>query len=345
MLQTDGVENGFCEFDIKTLRPTDRLLIGVPGRSNAFAISERLGLGKEIVDRARGLVSESNVRFENVVDILEASRQGLENEMEEVRLQKAAVADALKEAERVKDEARASREKEIEDARSQAIKITEKARREANMLIMELEKIKKERDKARDAAELAKRARATIRKGLESIESASDPVINLPDDGEEYTLPRPLVSGDSVIIASLSKEAKVQSPPDKNNNVEVMVGTAKMRVRLEELRLITESRNEKADVKGRRRASSGFGSVLNADVRTKLDLRGMTVDDCLIELDMFIDLSLRTGIGEFAVIHGKGTGALKNAVTQYLKRSPYIKSHRLGVFGEGEDGVTIVELK
>lgn len=344
-LQTDGVENGCCEFDVKTLRPTYRLLIGVPGRSNAFAISERLGLGKEIVDRARGLVSESNVRFENVVDILEASRQGLENEMEEVRLQKAAVADALKEAERVKDEARASREKEIEDARSQALKITEKARREANMLIMELEKIKKERDKARDAAELAKRARATIRKGLESIESASDPVINLPDDGEEYTLPRPLVAGDSVIIASLSKEAKVQSPPDKNNNVEVMVGTAKMRVRLEELRLITESRNEKADVTGRRRASSGFGSVLNADVRTKLDLRGMTVDDCLIELDMFIDLSLRTGIGEFAVIHGKGTGALKNAVTQYLKRSPYIKSHRLGVFGEGEDGVTIVELK
>ncbi len=343
-LQTPGVENGCCEFDVKTLRPTYRLLIGLPGRSNAFAISERLGMSKDIVDRARQLVSDSNLRFEDVVDSLELSRINMEKELENARRQTETAQEALKEAQRIKEAAYELRDRELEKARSQALKITEQARREANALIMELEKIKKERDKAKDAAELARRARATVKKGLESIESAADPVIGTVDEDEEYVLPRPLIAGDTVIIASLAKEAKVQSPPDKNGNVEVMVGTAKMRVKLTDLRLVT-GQQKKKDETGKRRNVSMVESKLNMEVKTRLDLRGMTVDDCLIELDRFIDMSLRTGINEFVVVHGKGTGALKNAVTQYLKKSPYVRSHRLGVYGEGEDGVTIVELK
>ncbi len=343
-LQTPGVENGCCEFDVKTLRPTYRLLIGVPGRSNAFAISERLGMNKDIVDRARVLVNDANIRFEDVVDNLELSRLNMEKEVEKAREQTREAEEALKEAQRVKEAAFELRDKELEKARSQALKITEQARREANALIMELEKIKKERDKAQDAAELARRARATVRKGLESIESAADPIISAYDEDEEYILPRPIIQGDSVVIAPLAKEAKVLSPPDKNGSVEVMAGTAKMRVKLEDLRLVTQQ-SKKSEEANKHRNIAGFESKLNIAVQTRLDLRGMTVDECLIELDRFIDSSLRTGISEFVVVHGKGTGALKNAVAHYLKKSPYVKTHRLGVFGEGEDGVTIVELK
>ncbi|MCR5484547.1 MAG: Smr/MutS family protein, partial [Clostridiales bacterium] len=250
---------------------------------------------------------------------------------------------ARQEAERLRQEAIELKNKELENAKAQALRITEQARREANALLMELEKLRKERDKSQDAAELARRARRTVRRGIDAIDAAADPVVSLFDPDEPYELPRPLQAGDTVVIASLGKQAKVQSPPDKNGNVEVMAGTAKMRVSETSLRLVEKS--AKKNEAPKRRNINGVESRLNLAAKTQLDLRGMTVDDCLIELDRFIDMSMRTGVNEFTVIHGKGTGALKRAVTEYLKKSPYVKSHRLGVFGEGEDGVTIVELK
>ncbi len=343
-LQTHGVENGCCEFDVKTLRPTYRLLIGVPGRSNAFAISEKLGMTKDIVDRARELVKDANLRFEDVVDSLELSRLNMEKEIEKAQEQTRIANEALEQAQKIKESALHLRDKELENAKSQALRITEQAKREANSLILELEKIKKEKDKAKDTAELARRARATIRKGIDAIDSAADPVVSAYSDDEDYVLPRPLEIGDNVIIAALSKEAKVLSLPDKNGNVEVMAGSAKMRVKQDDLRLATVKAKRDESAK-RRNIASGVESRLNLAAETRIDLRGMTVDDCLIELDRFIDMSLRTGINEFTIVHGKGTGALKKAVSQYLKKSPYVKTHRLGIYGEGEDGVTIVELK
>ena len=343
-LQTHGVENGCCEFDVKTLRPTYRLLIGVPGRSNAFAISEKLGMTKDIVDRARELVKDANLRFEDVVDSLELSRLNMEKEIEKAQEQTRIANEALEQAQKIKESALHLRDKELENAKLQALRITEQAKREANSLILELEKIKKEKDKAKDTAELARRARATIRKGIDAIDSAADPVVSAYSDDEDYVLPRPLEIGDNVIIAALSKEAKVLSLPDKNGNVEVMAGSAKMRVKQDDLRLATVKAKRDESAK-RRNIASGVESRLNLAAETRIDLRGMTVDDCLIELDRFIDMSLRTGINEFTIVHGKGTGALKKAVSQYLKKSPYVKTHRLGIYGEGEDGVTIVELK
>lgn len=340
-LETPRVENGCCEFDVATLRPTYRLLIGVPGKSNALAISEKLGLDPAVIDRARELVSSENKEFENVVDRLEATRRKMEDEYENARRLADKAQKEKEAADKQREEISKLREQELEKARSQAMRVVEQAKREAYTLLQELDKLKKEQQKAKDAAELARRARALVKRGVEAIDSAADPVTGIDDD-ENYVLPRTLVVGDTVIIRDIGKSAKVLSPADKNGNVEVQTGSIKTRVKLSNLRLC-----ENAPKKKENKSSVHLQgeSRLNMSAATRLDLRGMTVDDCLIELDRFIDSGLRTGLNEFTVVHGKGTGALRAAVTRYLKASPYVKSSRLGVYGEGEDGVTIVTLK
>ncbi len=341
-LETPRVENGCCEFDVATLRPTYRLLIGVPGKSNALAISDRLGLDKSVIARAQELVSAENKEFETVVDRLEETRVRMESEFEKARALAEKAAAEKAEAERMKAEIAKIREQEMEKARSQALKVVEAAKREAYVLLQELEQLKKEQKKTRDAAELARRAKGIVKKGVEAIDSAADPVIGIDDDDGNYVLPRALVAGDTVIIRDIGKTAKVISPADKNGNVEVQAGSIKTRVKLSNLRLC-ENAPKKKETKPMPRIHGE--SRLNMAASTRLDLRGMTVDECLIELDRFIDQGLRTGLNEFTVVHGKGTGALRTAVTRYLKASPFVKSSRLGVYGEGEDGVTIVTLK
>lgn len=339
-LDTPRVENGCCEFDIRTLRPTYRLLIGVPGKSNALAISKRLGLGENVIARAEELVSSENKEFENVVDRLEETRLRMEGEYESAKeLSEKAKKDS-EEAEKRKREIADLRKKEIEKARGQALRIVEQAKREAYSLLQELDKLKKEQAKTKDAAELARRAKSTVKRGLGAIDAATDPILETDDD-KDYVLPRHVVAGDSVIIRSLGKSAKVLSPADRSGNVEVLAGSIKTRVKETDLKLTAAAPENKKQSTAKLQGESR----LNISPETRLDLRGMSVDDCLIELDRFIDHSLRTGLSEFTVVHGKGTGALRNAVTRYLKSSPYVKTSRLGVYGEGEDGVTIVTLK
>lgn len=341
-LETPGVENGCCEFDIATLRPTYRLLIGVPGKSNALAIGSRLGLMPSVIDRANALVSSENKEFENVVDRLEETRKKMEDEYESARVlsEKAQLEKA--EIEKQKKEIAELRDKELEKAKGQALKVVEQAKREAYALLQELDKLKKEQKKTQDAAELARRAKATVKRGIGAIDSAADPIVGADDD-ENYVLPRHVQKGDNVIIRDLGKSAKVINVADKNGNVEVLAGSIITRVKESNLKLVEKEEAKKPQPKSTARLQGE--SRLNMTPETRLDLRGMTVDDCLIELDRFIDHSLRTGLGEFTVVHGKGTGALRAAVTRYLKSSPYVKSSRLGVYGEGEDGVTIVFLK
>ncbi len=340
-LETPGVENGCCEFDVATLRPTYRLLIGVPGKSNALSISEKLGLKSSVIERARNLVSSDNKEFENVVDKLDLTRKKLEKELEEAQEASAAAKKEKELAEKRRAEINELRDKEAEKAKSQALKIVEQAKREAYALLEELDKLKKEQANTKDAAELARRAKSTVRKSMSAIDSAVDPVIS-PDDDEDYVLPRHVKEGDSVIIRSLGKSATVVAPADKRGNVEVITGSIRSRVNESDLKLADSPSSEKKTVQSHKFTGE---SRLNMAAETRLDVRGMTVDDCLLELDRFIDRSLRAGINEFTVIHGKGTGALKGAVTRYLRSSPYVKSSRLGVYGEGEDGVTIVTLK
>lgn len=342
-LQTAGVINGSCEFDVQSLRPTYRLLIGVPGRSNAFAISQRLGLSDNIIEHAQELVSTENTRFEDVVDRLEQSRRKMEEEHNEAQKIRSEAEKALEEAKKMKADIQTLREKEMENAKGQAMRITEQAKREAYQLLNDLEMLKKQQAKEKDAAELARRARAMIKKDIDAIDSAADPIIGTFDEDENYVLPRPLKIGDTVILADIGNEATVVTLKDKKGLVTVQMGTMKTRVKEDNLRLV-EKQTKKTS--GTRTAHTGkLESKMNMSVSTSLDLRGMNVEEGLMELDRYIDHALRMGISEFTVIHGKGTGVLRTAVREYLKKSKYVKSHRLGAFGEGEDGVSIVTLK
>ena len=345
-LQTDRVENACCEFDVNTLSPTYRLLIGVPGRSNAFAISERLGIPQEVVEHAKELVSSENTRFEDVVDKLEKSRAEMENEHKRAReLSLEAEAEKAK-ARELADSVEDMKNADIEKARAEAEKIVNNAKREAAYFLDDIERLKKEKKKAKDLSQLSATAKNTFRRHENALDDITNPIEALAQD-EDYVLPRDLVVGDTVLIADIGTTATVTALPDKNGMVEVASGIIKSRVELSKLRLMDKTKKEKND--GKRRAPGSYkrtmGSKADMKVETSVDLRGMASDEAILTLDRFLDLQLRCGIGKFTVIHGKGTGVLRKAVKQYLSKQKQVKEFRLGTFGEGEDGVTIVKLK
>lgn len=335
-LQTAGVENGSCEFDVATLRPTYRLLIGVPGRSNAFAISSRLGLKQEIVDRARELVSGENRRFEDVVQNLEQSRQQLESERRQAQEQNA-------EARRISEEAREYRErlereaaKEIEQARERAAQLVARTRAQADALLEELEEMKRQGAKSMTAEQ-----RARMKAGIRDMESASDPVSKKEPEG--YVLPRPLKAGDDVLIFDIDKEGTVvETPAPDDKKVLVQAGIIKTRVPVENLRLLEQKTQNR---KARRSGTRTVPKRSDAPVMTEVDVRGEDSIEAVMSVDRAIDSALLSGIHQLTIIHGKGTGVLRTAVQQHLRRHPSVRTYRLGVFGEGESGVTIVELK
>ncbi len=342
-LQTARVENGSCEFDVQSLRPTYRLLIGVPGRSNAFAITERLGMDMDVILRAKELVEADDLKFEDVVDSLEESRLKMEEERDEVAEKRAEAEKALAEAQKKLAEAEELRKKEYEKAQTEALRITENARREANALLMEVERFRKDMKTTKDAADLAAKARSAMKKDLSSLDSAVNPVVSSLYEDEDYTLPRPLVAGDRVLIADIGREADVITPVDRKGNVEVLAGAIKMRVQVNRLRLLEKKKEKKKTVSAPTVARSE--SRLTASAENRVDLRGMNKEEALFTLDAFIDSMLLSGLQEFTVIHGKGTGVLREAVQHHLKNNKFVKTHRPGLYGEGENGVTIVTLK
>lgn len=334
-LRTEGVENGCCEFDVVTLKPTYRLLIGVPGKSNAFAISKRLGMDNDIVERASELVSSESRQFEDVVEKLEKRRQSLEKQLENANKLTAKANTEKQKAENEMRKAKENAEREIERAKQEAQRIISRTRAEADRLVEEINKARKEK-------ELSVAARTKLRKNIDKMEAHADPIKlkNTPD--EEYKLPRPLKVGDTVLIYDIDKNATVLAPPSKEGQVLVQAGIIKTRVDIKNLRLL------KSQVKP---TASRFSSTRNVpsrmDVRpeTEVDVRGETAFDAVNIVDKEIDNAVLSGVGKLTIIHGKGTGVLRREINQYLKTNKAVKSHRLGVFGEGEDGVTIVELK
>lgn len=334
-LRTDGIENGSCEFDIKTLRPTYRLLIGVPGKSNAFAISQRLGMDINVVNRAKELVSSDNRQFEDVVQNLESRRQSLERQIENAqRLTQKANTEKQK-AENELEKARKRAESEIERAREEAERIVSRTKAQAYALMDELDKAKKARD---DSAE----TRAKLRRSLNEIEDSSNPVDN-KKPAEEYTLPRPLKVGDNVLIYDIDKDAVVLELPDKDDMVLVQAGIIKTRVELKNLRLKkSEQKKVQSDYRSRRR---NMPSNVNIRPQTEIDVRGQTAIEAIMAVDSAIDSAILSNVERLTIIHGKGTGVLRTEIQKHLRTSKYVKSFRLGNFGEGESGVTIVELK
>lgn len=341
-LQTPRVENACCEFDVKTLRPTYRLLIGVPGRSNAFAISERLGMDKELIERAKELVSSESTRFEDVVDKLEGTRLEMEEEKRRLESERRDLAEKTALADKKLKEADSVMERELDKAKGEALRLSENAKRQAGALMIEVEKLRKELKEAKDPAELARRAKSAMKKGLSELDRSINPVTASVYDNEDYTLPRALKVGDTVFITEIGKEGTVDALPDKNGSVAVSTGLMRMRADIKKLRLIEKQKKKPSATVSR---AKGIESSLTASAENRCDLRGMTVDEALFTLDSFIDQMLLRNISEFTVIHGKGTGALRAAVQKHLKNCRFVKAFRLGVYGEGENGVTIVTLK
>ncbi|MBE6741063.1 MAG: endonuclease MutS2 [Ruminococcaceae bacterium] len=336
-LDTDGVTNGCCEFDVETLSPTYRLLIGVPGRSNAFAISKRLGMEQSVIDNASRIVGSDNRDFEGVLEKLEETRQELEEEKKEAEIAGERAKELQKKAQSEKDKIEVLRQRELEKAKREAEKLISQAKQQASMFLLELEKLKKEQDSS-NATEIAKKTRRIIKSQMGEMDDLINPQ-ELADNWDyDYKLPREPVAGDAVIIRGIG-EGEVLEVSD--NKVLVKSGMLKTRVKLSDIRIIEKKKKPIKQTRSVYRTSSRA----DEDVKSELDLRGQSTEEALANLGIFIDKCVLNGIGEIRIIHGKGLGVLKKAVAEELKHHPNIAEYRLGRYGEGEDGVTIAKLK
>lgn len=336
-LDTEGVTNGCCEFDVDTLSPTYRLLIGVPGRSNAFAISQRLGMDPKVVENARSIVGSNNRDFEAVLEKLEKTRQALDEEKKKAELATASAKKMHAKAQSEKDKINVLREKELDKAKHQAEKLIDSAKRQSAEFLLELEKLKKEHNNT-NATEIARKTRRVIKSQLGEMDDLINPREIAENWDDDYKLPREPKVGDAVIIRNIGEGEIVEIG---NNNILVKSGLLKTRVKLSDV-MLTEKK--KKDVKPQRNLYR-TSSRADADVKTEIDMRGQTVDEAIANLQLFIDKCVLNGISEICIIHGKGTGALRSAVQEELKHHPNIAEYRLGKYGEGENGVTIAKLK
>ena len=326
-LKTEGVENGCCEFDVKTLRPTYKLLIGIPGKSNAFAISKRLGMEDEVIERAKLLTSSESRQFEDVVESLEESRQELSEEIEKARKATLEAEAKRAEAEKTLERAKADAKRETDYAKQKAQELAAKTRAQAYALIDELEKAQKYQ-----AEEKAK-----FKSGLKALEETADPIKEA--EKSDYKLPRELKVGDNVLIFDIDKKAVVLEKPEKGT-VLVQAGIIKTRVRLNNLRLL-----EQQNVSVQKRRERTVTKNVQSSSRNEIDVRGQTADEAVLNVDQAIDGCVLSNIHMLTIIHGKGTGVLRSEIQKFLRHHKAVKSFRLGTFGEGESGVTIVELK
>lgn len=337
-LETDGVTNGCCEFDVETLRPTYRLLIGVPGRSNAFAISEHLGMDKSVVENAKAIVGSDNRSFEAVLEKLEASRQELENERKIAEEMTERARKIEEKAQSEKDKIETLKKRELDKAKREAQKLIDSAKRKSSEFLLELEKLKKEQTDS-NATEIARKTRRAVKSQMGEMDELVNPAQLAENWDYDYKLPREPKVNDRVVIRGIGEGEIVEITNDK---LLVKSGLLKTRVKLSDIMLL-DKRKEKP--KAPQHNVYRTSSRADADVKTELDLRGETVDEAIGELGLFIDKCVLNSIEEIRIIHGKGTGALRSAVTDYLRHHPNISEYRLGKYGEGENGVTIAKLK
>ena len=335
-LDTPGVTNGCCEFDIETLRPTYKLLIGVPGRSNAFAILAHLGMEQSVIEKA--IVGSDNRDFEAVLEKLEASRHALEEERKiaEEMTQKAKKIE--EKAQSDKDKIETLKAREIDKAKREAQKLIDSAKRKSSEFLLELEKLKKEQTSS-NATEIARKTRRAVKAQMGEMDDLINPN-ELADNWDyDYKLPRNPVAGDRVVIKGIGEGEVVEF---KNNNVFVKSGLLKTRVKLSDIMIIDKPKKKPVKTQHNLYRTS---SRADKDVKTEIDMRGETVDEAIGELGLFIDRCVLNNIEEIRIIHGKGTGVLRTAVGDYLKTHPNVAEYRLGRYGEGENGVTIAKLK
>lgn len=330
------VQNAACEFDIKTLSPTYKLIIGLPGKSNAFEISEKLGLSSKVIEKAKDIVDDKNIKFENIVSDLEKTRLALEDEKKEIEKYKKQAKEYKEKAESALEKANSVLKDEMGKASEKAEKIVSRATAEANRF---LDKIKEYDDPT-----LTKKVKTEINSTVKKLYENNNPVYENIYSDEPYEPERPYREKDQVYVVPLQKKGEIISIDSKKNIALVLVGVMQLRENLKNLRLLDQKSEDKNKNRPRKRAKKPERPSTGV-VTAECDVRGKTVDEAVHELEYFFDKQYRTGNLTFSIIHGKGTGALRKGIHEYLKKSDLVENYRLGKFGEGEDGVTIVTLK
>ena len=335
-LSTPGVENASVEFNVETLRPTYRLSIGVPGKSNAFEISRKLGLPEFLIEDAGSRLSKDAVRFEDVIANAEYHRQIAEKERELAEQAHIETQKLRDEAEKLQRELAARRETELRKAKDEARKLLQKAQRESEQIISELKKSRGTGMKEHELHELRARLQGAIDDNTQGITQGTE--------GGPVTEAKP---GDTVLLVNLNAKATVLTAPDSKGECTVQAGALKLKANIADMRTAKPDKPEKP--RGRQPAKGGgsgaYVSVGARQVETECDVRGMSLEEALLAVDMFLDGAVLNKLSQVYIIHGKGTGILRSGIQQHLKKHPAIKAFRLGKYGEGEDGVTVATLK
>lgn len=331
-LKTSGIENGSCEFDINTMKPTYKLILGIPGKSNAFSISERLGMDKSIIDKAKSLTSEDDNKLEEIISSLEETRQKVEKEYKLAQQMKIESEKTLRENERLQKEIESKKDEIINNSRDKAKKILEEVVCRSEMIFEELENLKNSKNVA------SADKRSLLNSEIKAIENLADPVKE--NINKEIKKDLKFKIGDTVFVSDFNKEGEVLKDEDSSGKIMVQVGAIKTRVLKSHL---SKSSKKIKSVSGH--VTKNIKSKSNVSVSTEIDLRGQNILEATMELDGFIDTCVIAGLKQITIIHGKGTGQLRKGIQDYLKTNKQIKRFRIGNFGEGESGVTIAELK
>jgi len=337
-MTTPGVENASCEFDVETLAPTYRLLIGVPGKSNAFAISRRLGLPDHVIQAAAGRVDAENVRFEDVLTQLDRQRQAMEKEQAEAARLRREMEDSAREAREYRRRIEAEKNKARERAQAEARAILDEARTAADQVFQELNEMRRRQQKEADWQRVNE-ARSGLRHKLNEAEAALGTQPDLPEPPPT----RPAEAGDTVELIRMGGTRAQVLSVGKDGTLQLQAGILKITARPDEVRVVEGA--VQSGQEARRIVAKAQRELRLLGASPEVDLRGMMTDEAVAVLDRFLDNAVMGKLETVTVIHGKGTGAVRKAVREHLKRSPYVKTFRPGKYGEGEDGVTVVTLK
>lgn len=335
-LTTDGVENACCEFDVETLSPTYRLLIGIPGKSNAFAISGKLGLSESIIEDAKTRMNKKDVDFEDLLGNLEASRITIEKEQHEIEKYKAEIEDLKKKMESKHERLDQSRDKILRDANEEARKILQEAKDLADETIRNFNKY----GQGQAPMSQMEKERSNLRNKLNEKDKKLTSLKKQPP--ANHQVPKKLRIGDSVKVLSMNVRGTVHTLPDARGNLFVQMGILRSQVNINDLILIDEDASPTAKKYGSS-ASSKIKMSKSAHVSSEINLIGLRSDEAIAKLDKYLDDALIAHLGSVRIVHGKGSGALRKAVHEHLKRLSYVKSFQLAEFGEGDAGVTIAK--
>lgn len=338
-LTTDGVENASCEFDVDSLKPTYKLLIGVPGRSNAFAISRRLGLSESVIARANEILSDEDVKFEDVITDLEQSRAEAQSEKEYAKRMKNELTVMREEIEAERRKLKESKARILEDARREAKIIIMDAKEESNSIIRDLERMRIE-GKTQNISDKVQKSRDKLKKRAESLDKAMKDSSKPRKSYREP--PKYLKIGETVKILDLDQTATILKQPDSKGIARVQAGIVKMDVHISNLERVKDtSAKELADKYVK---TTNVYASKTKNVTTEVDVRGQSLEEAIMNVEKFLDDCYMAGISPVTIIHGKGTGILRSGIGEVLKKNKRVKSHRMGRYGEGEMGVTVVEL-